>query len=301
MNKKIILSVLASLLLGIVKPVVAMHAKALRVVQVGTSAVVIGVYCKNAYNLHEEMQKPINAPEAPEKVKHMVHKGLAKLNVPNYEQVPVLQASYQGSPWAVLSDKVVVVDSKIAEAIVSGDEKIIAQGEAIKKHEFKHLLNGDAQKRVYAQIASPCVVQAVSSGLTYSFNKVVGRQQPKRILPLVGRSLVAVGAMGPKLFMSGLGFIAYIRYQEAQADKFAYEHAESREELEAFKGFFDDLAEENQQKMLMVGQYVVAGETKRNVMMRIAHFIQDSAHPLPDDRSAMAQEYLDKWDAEHKA
>lgn len=301
MNKRIILGLVSLSFLASFKPAVAMHGRVLRGVQIVTSGAVIGVGAKKAYDLDQEIQKPINAPEAPEKVKCMVHEGLAKLNVPNYKEVPVLQFSYQDSPWAVLSDKVIVVHPEIAAAIVSGNEEIIAQSEMLKKHEFKHLLNGDVQKKAYSLVAAPCVVQAAGSGLTYSFNRIVDRKQPKTLLSLTGRSLVAVGAIGPKFFISNLGVIAYIRYQEAQADRFACEHAESREELETFKNLWGNQAAMYEQVMSQQANYVYADEKQRNRMVRIFQFTDDREHPYPGDRAEMVQKYIDKWDAEHSA
>lgn len=70
--------------------------------------------------------------------------------------------------------------------------------------------------------------------------------------------------------------IDYQRYQESEADRFAYEKATSKEELEASKKFFENLGKLS------------------NVMEE-----RKSHHPSCRSRAAMAQYYINKWDTEH--
>jgi Zn-dependent protease with chaperone function len=80
----------------------------------------------------------------------------------------------------------------------------------------------------------------------------------------------------PKVVMIAVGNCFYSRYHETQADMFACENAESRLELEEYATWFRKRKH--------------GGEVDFPLLM---------THPLNDDRAAMIEAYLDKWDAEH--
>ncbi len=287
MNKKQI-AILLSVAFFSAKSLIAMHAAIFRAVQAATSGVVIGAGAKLAYMNHKEyddIEIVMQGCLASAPVTHFVHEELRKLNVPHYEAVPVVYRSGGFLLFGVYNDKVIGINKKSAEAIVSGDVEMFEKIKPIMKHEAKHLLNKDYKKAmIYAPVVIPCSVQAISSGLTYGFNKGFNRQVPRSVRAVICRSLMATGAIIPKFIVSSFGLITYCRHQEREADRFAYEHAESREELEIFKKIWDKEA------LNYIGSSAVLRE-----------FIDDPFHPRSAVRSAMGQEYLDKWDAEHKS
>jgi hypothetical protein len=279
---------------------IAMHNSIFRAMQIATGGTVIGWGAREAYYKNKQYNNPIIEDPASEKVTNFVREGLIKLNVSHHSKISVVVKDHV-SPWIIINDKVIGVNKQTAAAIEADDEKAIQQGIGLNKHEIKHMINKDMQKRVYVWAVVPCVVQMVSSGLSYGFNTVFKRQSPKTVKTLVGRSLISTGAIVPKALLSVGGIIAYIRYQEAEADRFACERAESRQELEGLKAFFDEREAINEKVMMQRQNYVDADEKTRNRLMYSAQFGADVEHPRPKYRSDMVQTYLDKWDAEHKS
>ena len=91
-----------------------------------------------------------------------------------------------------------------------------------------------------------------------------------------------------------------MKHQEIEADQFAVQRAKSREELMAYKNFFDEAEEHNINFMMGLSEYKTASEKKRDLMMSKECFFKTD-HPRPKVRAAMIQKYIDKWDAEHKS
>lgn len=286
-------------LLVLSMPIEAMYNILFRVVQVGTAGIVIGAGAKKAYTDNEKYNHSIDFLPASSKVIDFVQKDLVKLNVPDDSEVPVV-LTYIGLPWCAINDRAIGVDEKIAAAIEADDMAAMLQGEALKKHEIKHILNKDAQKSIYAWVIAPCIVQAGSSTVSYGFNAIFKRQSPKKILSCIGRSLMATGAIIPKGLLSLWGVIAHNRHLEVEADRFACKHAESKQELEAFKIFFDKVEKDYEQVLMEDSYYANADEKARNWIMELVQFESDIEHPRAAHRSAMIQQYIESWDEEHK-
>jgi len=279
----------------------AMWEKSLLGVKVITAGAVIGVGAKKAHTMKKNLDTSLDdLPDAPPSVKKIVYNGLVQYNVSHAASVPIKMCN-DVDTWAVLNDKVIAVNPYIAQRIDSGDKDLIVQSEAIKKHEINHLLNKDTHRRMYAWVAAPCTVQAVSSSASYVFNAAFKRKGPQSMWSCMGRSSIACGSMAPKWVLSVLIVIGYVRYQEAEADRFACEHAESREELVAFKSFFDGVAKNNQKIIaLSVADYDQMDQKKKKEVEWYFTFVSDIEHPHPAERAAMVQRYIDKWDEEHR-
>lgn len=164
------------------------------------------------------------------------------------------------------------------------------------KHEVKHLINKDALK---SSLFIGC------------------------------SSVLVIFAQGPIsfIFIVFIGYvinILYWKYYESEADRYAYQHATSRKEIEAAQQFFlfqkelidDGIAnidhiindvEETLQKELscyerimahgkLIGLYILKYPTTVNTL---AFFI-DAAHPSVEKRLTMAEFYLNKWDNDNK-
>jgi hypothetical protein len=190
---------------------------------------------------------------------------------------------------------------KIQLGIVACD-KDIARSKTTVKHECKHYLNQDTKKRMEALVAIPVAVQAGCSTLTYGLNKLLNIEPPKTVLRTLLRSALSVGAIMPKTGISFVGLILYTRYQESEADRFACERAESRLELsERVAEFKEDEKNAKNSAMQYMSNFADMDKKSQDRLVRLFEFIIDKKHPYSGDRAAMAQEYLDKWDAEHKA
>src|SRR5690606_8947826 len=81
-DKRIIAVLLSLLFLGSFKPVVAMHGKVLRGVQVVTSGAVIVTGAKRAYDMNEELKKEVVGTPASLPIQQFVRDRFCELNVP---------------------------------------------------------------------------------------------------------------------------------------------------------------------------------------------------------------------------
>ncbi len=170
------------------------------------------------------------------------------------------------------------------------------------KHEVKHLKNNDLIK---SSVLFGCTTY-ITGLATFILRKK----------PLFSIPVMLVGyAMN----------MAYWKYSESEADRFACLHATSIKELEAVKkhwldkrsniidavdvadaiehsehklqtknlSYYDRLKERNRLKLL---KYTL---NNPDIIVDIIEFTHDREHPLSKNRAAMVQQYIDKWDETH--
>lgn len=211
-------------------------------------------------------------------------------------------SSLQTSPIALIAGdipaaavfEVLTIGAERAEELnnalqnkADNSKAIVDENAMILRHEIKHMINHDSKKgSMYATGLVPIAVEAACSGTTYVFNKICGIEAPKRFLGMALRSSVAIGSIAPKLALNFASIVFYKRYREAQADKFACEHAETKEELEEFAKFFKKY--ENP-----------ALASKSRTEVRLLEAQRYPIHPAPIDRREMVESYINKRDKEH--
>lgn len=188
---------------------------------------------------------------------------------------------------------------KLDKDIISFKEKVdiidkaLAREAMSEKHEVCHLIHQDHKARIYAVAWMPLVVQAGACGLSYGVNRLLKVQSPKTWSDVIYRSLLAEASMTPKVTASYLGLKAYVRYQEKRADRFAYENAENRMQIEEFSKMWRERKEAFEESEGLVNAF----ENEK----RVKHFLSDQNHPWCGDRAAMGKPYLDEWDRRHLA
>ena len=164
------------------------------------------------------------------------------------------------------------------------------------KHEIKHLKNKDVSKAA-----------AVGVGTLGLATFLIGNK------PLLTIPVLLVGYT-----MN----MAYWRYIEEEADRFAYEHATSRKEIEAGQQSYLKHLQSDMNDVFALSDVIDSLENKLNtqpltyydyikeksrlnffksivnnpdISVEILHFINDPVHPSPKKRAAIAQQYLDQW------
>ena len=165
------------------------------------------------------------------------------------------------------------------------------------KHEVKHLKNKDVSKAA-----------ALGSG-TVGLATFFIRKKPVLTIPVI----LAGYTMN----------MAYWRYIEEEADRFAYEHATCRKEIEAGQQDYLNQIQSDMNDVFALSDAIISLENKLNtqpltyydyikeksrlnffksivknpdISVDILHCINDRAHPSPKKRVAIAQEYLDQWE-----
>jgi len=204
-----------------------------------------------------------------------------------------LATFFLGEPKYSKED-LIIVDTHLDELKKSIDQldRIIKRDTIILGHEAGHCINEDYKKKIYASAVIPVGVQAVSSTISSTFNKVLGIKNPKTWLRTLFRSSGAVVSIVPKLYISSLAMIPYSRYIETNADDFACKTAKSVEELEAFRDFFkkeeDDLLKKIEETVS------VQSEEEGEKLLRWIQWKTDPDHPHLGDRVKHIQEYIDQ-------
>jgi hypothetical protein len=287
MNKKHLIYTILAIFLTTCKPSVAMYGAIFKTARaVGVTALpVYGLDKVNATNkCFEDSNKEV-IPFSHIAIEEWGREKMKQLEVPDAES---LSFKYNLG-WSTNGKKISVPEDECNELndalkfnksffskigfLRGNEDKLVACHSMILKHEICHIINKDPQSQMYALAAIPLGIEVVSFGATKAFRKLCNMQtQPKMFLKTMLRSGVAIGAIGPKMLMGGLGQAAFSRYKEVEADKFACEHAESRLELTEYANFFE------------------ARETKAALF---------DTHPCHADRREMVERYIAKWDAEH--
>lgn len=168
------------------------------------------------------------------------------------------------------------------------------------KHEAKHVINKDTLK---------CKVTTIGTAL------IVNHIYCKK--PIFALPAMCIGYM-----MN----MVYWKHFESEADRFAYEHATSRQEIEAATNHFISQKQFNIQEVLSLHEDVKIIEEnlkchlsyynrmKQHIMLNtikimhiqpditvdILRFFKDRMHPKQQKRIAMGKYYLDKWDENHQ-
>lgn len=174
-----------------------------------------------------------------------------------------------------------------SDALLKECDEEEAKCSIILKHEAGHHVHGDVKNQNIIFGSFLIGTEIVSFGTTYGVNTLVKRNKvPKTLMSTVARSSLAVGAIIPKVVINLGGFFLYKRHREKKADQYAYEHAESRLELQAA---IDDIKDHE-------GDWGTSDRRK----VWLLEAMRDPIHPCPQDRRKMPEKYLLKWDAEHK-
>jgi hypothetical protein len=279
MNRKYLKYEALMLLLTSINPSFAMGGnvfKLARFVGVGTLPA-YGLY--DAYALNKRIEDSCNNVEhfSDAAIEEWGREKMKQLKVPHAESI-----SFDHDYGWGTNGKIIYVpedeSNELNKALKHKEDRIIAYHSMALKHEIGHIINKDSQQMVCAKAIIPFGVEALSFGATKIFRKVCNiSPQPKTFLKTGLRSFFAIGAIMPKLFMSRLGLSEFSQYQEAWADKFSLEHAESRLEFEE-----------------LIKRY-----GKKPILLDISQLLTLPTHPTHDDRREMAELYLDKWDKDH--
>jgi hypothetical protein len=222
---------------------------------------------------------------------------LEESGIKDADKIP-LKKRKNGGGWAAVNDYFIVIPNDF-DPLKCARQKCLGE-ESILKHEVKHVQNYDRTKRRALQVG------------VVALGTLIVKEKPAAIVPYIPMSY-EINEF-------------YNKYQEKEADRFAYERATSREELEDRKNFFSrhrqsrvDLASEYGVEYVEVvleyskGDssyydlckskgallYLKSRKSSPEVTADIAEFIGDRRHPSLKSRAAMAQDYIDKWDANH--
>lgn len=242
----------------------------------------------------------------PVEVEDLFRKKIEKLPGQLSQNLPmVLSPFLYGSPAAALGNVLLVgldESKKLHNALLHkadpNNDKIIKESTMLTLHEMGHIAKNDLKNGAYVVGTLPIAVEAVSSGTVYIWNKMYGRvQMPKTFLKTALRSSMAVGSIIPKCAFNVLGLVSYKRHREACADRFACQHAESREELEAFRDFFKKEQDEFEKDYCF--EEGTSAWLKKNTL-RLKYAKIDLIHRYLGDRADMVQGHINKWDEEHK-
>lgn len=169
----------------------------------------------------------------------------------------------------------------------------------ILKHEVKHLKNKDTLK------------SAPLYGTTVGLATFIMGRKPIFTVPVI---------------LAGYSMnMAYWKYYEGEADRFAYEHS-NRKEIETAQQYFlnkrqteinnvldlDDAIHSIEHKLNKPLSYydMIKEKTRLNffktvrknpeISVDILEFINDREHPSNKNRAAMAQQYIDQWEETYK-
>jgi hypothetical protein len=225
-----------------------------------------------------------------------VTKVLKESDIKDADQIP-LKKGKNGQGWAAGNDYFIIVPNDF-DPLKCGRQGCL-NDKTILKHEVKHVQNYDATKRRVFEVGT------VVAGL------YLAKEKPLALVPFAP---IGYGAN-----------MAYWKYQESEADRFAYEKATSREELVAAKNDFLQIRAQYEKELLqgyddallqLKALRAVNGMSEnefqseqnnifsmirdKDIILDANEFIGDREHPSLKNRAAMAQDYINKWDAEHK-
>ena len=220
-----------------------------------------------------------------------------------------LKKGTKGDGWSVKCGSVITVPENFD--LNKCSEQELLQHMHSLKHEFKHFKNNDHANRA-AMVAA-----------TISFGGLLTQESSSFLTK-------------PAIVFTGYGVdMAYTRYRESEADRFGYEKATSREELEATKNMFlnqgacikyalltdPTMIEGNfvENKILSVLSQKIKNNiqseasatlndplkikemlNKQENFFDAAVFVMDREHPSWKSRADMAQDYIDKWDEKYR-
>ncbi len=236
---------------------------------------------------------------------------LRKSNIDNAATVPLKKAlKYEG--WHVRSNTIFIPETFNPNKCSSGE---LLEAAWSLKHEVKHFNNKDGLKRqlFVGPIATTGILAAL---LADKYPRYIPR------VTLFVWGLIPLACGGP---------LFHIRYQEKEADRFAFEHANTRQEIVAVKEKLDKAIvyfEDNLLRNKFYGNKVqrssysyiapiitdintqlsdnnisdedkIVLHRKKTKILKMAYFVFDPDHPSLRSRAGMAQDYINKWDREH--
>ncbi len=250
---------------------------------------------------------------------------LTKKNITNANSVPLKL----GNGWLVGGGTFIQIDKEEAKnleknlaqkQITSNMEKkiILADAEGKLLHEAKHYHNSDTDKGFLTSIISsiPLCYYYISSlstkNIGSSAKKISYGKNILNFLTLAALPIISANA--------------YIRYQETEADRFAFMNLSSIEKLEIYKNLYlqkAELFEENLEfrpignnrswlkniirpalsiKIVNLNQELSKNSPKnlkqllmqKKILIDIAYFIDDFRHPSFQSRADLAEKCLEK-------
>jgi hypothetical protein len=213
--------------------------------------------------------------------------------------------------WGNCCDSFIIIPKDFDPVKCSEEEML--QGLFAFKHEIGHFKNHDHAKDLTFFVSTIVLSGALSILL-------LDKEFSPRVIP--GIAVLGYGAT-----------IAYSRYQETNADRFACEMAKTEKELEGGKKILVERADFIEHNMLtdptifeknIIEEKILLGISRRlksiqsqlpgvahgsleektlqnnkKTFLRMAHHVVDKYHPYLLDRSDMIQLYRDKWDKKH--
>ena len=223
-------------------------------------------------------------------------KVLEESGIKGADKIPFKKAQYEDQGWETLYDYFITIPEDFDP--LKCDHQKCLEGEFILKHEVKHVQNYDGIKRWALTVGT------IAAGLYLAKEKSL--------------------ALVPFVLIGYVTNIAYCRYQESEADRFAHERATSREELIAAKNYFIQMPMKDEERFLQKREddllklnllraangieekefqskkdKIFAMIRNKDMLLYIGRVLSDRVHPSPKKRAAMAQDYIDKWDREH--
>jgi len=246
------------------------------------------------------LNKPLDIryEDASKQVQAWARKELRESNIDNAETV-LLKRALKNEGWHVRVNTVFIPET--FNPIMCSQDKRLRAAYSLK-HEMKHSNNNDAYKA------------SMLLGATAYLGLLFARKQPMMI-PLIIPLAYGVNC-------------AHTRYQEAEADQFAFKKAKSKDELIAAKKHYekkadlfeaamsfnpnDFLISSMQKKILSIISHQLknvvqspvvnkqsdfhAVQNKKMTLLKLAYFVLDQDHPYSRDRANMTQDFIDKWD-----
>ena len=310
MIKNYVRYIVLMMLLTTYKPSFAMHTKLVQYLVGSTLISGVGYGVGKVAAKCDEYKRE----DAPENVQKWARKILAEKDIKNADSVPLKL----GDGWRVAGGSFIQIDKEEAYSLEKclvkkwptqndSKEKVLAEESLL--HEGKHYNNGDFSKGY------------ILLGLTYApvFQALVNSNK-RLTIPMVA-------------FSAG-SLLTYTRYQEVEADRFAFMNLSSIEKLEISKAnrlrqaeIFENnlltnpLRSKNNRlenivrpmlskKLHSLNQKALESshdqnekkriDTQKKRLIKLADFIFDPKHPDFRRQVAIAQECLDKRKAERK-
>lgn len=237
---------------------------------------------------------------------------LQECGIKDVDKIPLKKEKYGNrAGWAAAGSHFIIVPNNFNPVTCSRKECL--QSKQSLKHEVKHVQNYDEVKSRALQVG------------TIALGSWLIQEKPLLTIPMIP---IGYGVN-----------MAYCKYQEGEADRFACEKATSREELEAGRDFFLEIRksctdsvlsqineitsefeveelEKNLEKVKDKLSYIDSfrANVGLRVLKRMKHepnnladnivdaleFTLDREHPSLKSRAAMKQDYINKWDEKYK-
>jgi hypothetical protein len=297
-NKKIIHMVMVSALICC-NNMSGMHGRILGATQLVTATALITGGMVISGMMYFDKKKPLNNEPMPPESQKFIRSIMKKCGDSTADTLPLLISLRDKCPWLSVADKAICASiteiDQLEQSLRNDNKKNLALTTMGIKHEIKHNMNQDAYHMLCVFTAIPITVVMTSALIRRGTNRLCNINPPTKIIPTLLRSSICVGMVIPKIIMGTISLCIYRQYLEQEADRFACEHAASREELEVYgKDFLNDYSQEREIILQKTGIDLFAYNLP---WQRIIYgTFYDPIHPLSYDRGMMAIEYSRKWD-----